>query len=349
MKLRPLPDNGVIGIIAPSSPVDESRLERGVTYFEQLGYRTHVTASCYKREHYLAGDAQTRAAELMELIRNPSIDAVFFARGGFGSAAMLPLLDYDTIRASRKLLAGFSDITALQWGIYAQCGYPTVSAGMPATDFGKLSIDPFFEEQFWKFMKTGRVSCRVETAVLQGYADGPGESADPAYTAGKGAQNPSQIIEAGEKERYDASHTNSPHIRKITGTLLPGTLSVASNLAGTPWFPSVKGSILLLEDVGESRHKIEGNLLQAKLGGWFDQCRAVLFGDFAPAEKETFPENPSIDQILKRTVGETGVPYASGMPYGHIDRKIPFPVGQEISLSLGRSVEISSTDSLFDF
>ncbi len=293
-------------MMAPSSPVEEDKLDRGVQYLEKLGYRVKVTPSCYAREHYLAGSAAMRATEMNELVKDPSVDAIFFARGGFGSSAMLPLLDFREIRSQRKLMVGYSDITALQWGIYARCGLPSLSAGMPATDFCNKPVNPKFEEPFWKFIETGRIDYQLTPDVTVDHA-------------------------------------------MVNGVALPGTLSVAAKLAGTSWLPSLKNTILILEDVGESRHKIEGYLWQAKLGGWFDSSSAVLFGDFSSPEKETFPDNPDLETILKRIFDGSKVPYIMGIPYGHIDHKIPFPVGQEISLSLGLSVTISSTDTLFDF
>ncbi len=78
----------------------------------------------------------------------PKVDAVFCARGGFGSMQILKLLDYQKLRQSRKLFIGFSDITAMQWAIYSKCGLPTVSAGMVATDMAHMEIDKEFESKF---------------------------------------------------------------------------------------------------------------------------------------------------------------------------------------------------------
>lgn len=311
--LRPLPRNGTIGIMAPSSPVDEDKLQVGVRYFEKLGYRIVLAPGCLAHDNYLAGSAGSRAHDLMKLMENPDVDAVFFARGGFGSIAMLPLLDYDLIRSARKLMVGFSDITALQWGIYAKTGLPSLSAGMPAIDFGSDPVHPGFEEQFWKYLQTGRMDYEMEPS---------------------------------SNRQYLSSNRQYSEVRGIT---LPGTLSVAIRLAGTPFIPDFHQAIPVFEDVAESRHKIEGSLWQAKLAGWFDRCHAVIFGEFSPPGKETFPDNPSLEKIFERIFNDCELPVITGFPYGHIDHKFPVPVGQEISLSLERSVKISSTDTLFEY
>lgn len=305
MTLHPLPDNGTIGVMAPSSPVEEDKLENGIRYLENLGYKVRVTDSCYSRDNYLAGSASRRASELMDLIQDKTVNAIFFARGGFGSAAMLPLLDYDAIRNARKLMVGYSDITALQWGIYAKTGLPSLSTGMPATDFDSVPVNPVFEHSFWKFIKTGKIDYSLQ-------------------------------VKSTRKEGT------------ISGISLPGTLSVATKLAGSAYFPDLKQSILILEDVGESRHKVEGYLWQAKMAGWFDRASAVIFGDFSEPEHETFPDNPSLDKVFDRIFEGLNIPVIRHVPYGHIDDKIPFPLGVELSLSFGSDVKIYSQESLFD-
>ncbi|MDI6402555.1 LD-carboxypeptidase, partial [Balneolaceae bacterium ANBcel3] len=158
MKLRPLPRGGVIGIMSPSSPVDESRLEKGINYLESLGYRIVTTQGCYSKFDYLAGSPEQRAEDLMSLISNPSVDVVFCSRGGFGSMGMLPHLSFSEIKEQRKLITGFSDVTALQWAIYAKTGLPSLSAAMPAIDFGTETIDPGTEASFWEYIESGRLS-----------------------------------------------------------------------------------------------------------------------------------------------------------------------------------------------
>ncbi|MFO8030095.1 MAG: LD-carboxypeptidase [Cyclonatronaceae bacterium] len=305
IKLRPLPEKGTIGIMAPSSPIEPQRLENGVKYFEKRGYRVIVKASCHASDHYLAGHAEDRASELMDLVNDPSVDLIFFARGGFGSSAMLPLLDYDAIRSARKLMIGYSDITALEWGIYAKTGLPSLSTGMPATDFYMDPVHPDFEKAFWDFMETGKIN-------------------------------------------YNLNGSSNRNSGEVHGIALPGTLSVAAKLAGSPYFPDLYNSIPILEDVGEPRHKTEGYLWQARLAGWFESVNAVVFGSFTPPDQETFDDVPTMEEVLDRLMRDSNLPVVRGVPYGHIDHKIPFPLGVEISISFGDTITITSSDTLFD-
>ncbi|MCH8556756.1 MAG: LD-carboxypeptidase [Balneolia bacterium] len=160
--LKPLPAKGIIGIFAPSSPVDSVKLERGIRYLESLGYRTKTTKSCYASLNYIAGTGEERAHDLMSLVNDPQVDAIFSTRGGFGSIMMLPWLNYEEIGKARKIILGFSDVTALQWAIYRKSGLPTISAGMVGTDLAKTPLVPQFEEHFWKLLHSGEVDLPLD-------------------------------------------------------------------------------------------------------------------------------------------------------------------------------------------
>ena len=110
-----LQKNATIGVISPASPQrDFSRLDRGITYLEQCGYRVELGRSARNSwGGYLAGTDEERRKDIEEMFANPKIDAIFCARGGYGTSRLLNRLDYDLIRKNPKIFVGFSDTTAL--------------------------------------------------------------------------------------------------------------------------------------------------------------------------------------------------------------------------------------------
>lgn len=300
---NPLPKGGTIGITSPASTPDPEKLNRGVRYLEQLGYRVHVGQTCHSTEHYLAGSDEMRATELMRFFADPKLDAIFCARGGYGSMHTLPMLDVQLIAHNRKLFVGFSDITALQWAFWKQTGLVTVSAGMAATDMAHESIDPAFESMFWELIESGRFHLPL----------------------------------ADRQERE----------QRITGFSLPGTASVAAKLFGTPYMPSMEGSVLILEDVDEPRHKIEGYLRQFQMAGAFRDANAVILGEFTPSKTEGYPIVPDVETVLDRVTAGASGPVIRNVAYGHIRNKISVPVGAEVAVSLGPVSSLSSTGSLY--
>ena len=111
----------IIGIAAPAGAFDHMKLHRGISVVEEMGFKVFTPKGLFETEDYLAGSDEHRARILNHLFGEPRIKAVICARGGFGSLRILSLLDYKTIRKSRKIFLGFSDITAILTAIHMRC------------------------------------------------------------------------------------------------------------------------------------------------------------------------------------------------------------------------------------
>ncbi|MBW2231687.1 MAG: LD-carboxypeptidase [Deltaproteobacteria bacterium] len=112
-KARAIRPGATVGIAAPAGVVDPDRLEAGEQMLRRLGFEPMRRADLVERKGYLAGDDERRAAELMELVRDPDVEAIVCARGGYGSSRIIDRLDAAEFRAARKPLVGYSDITTL--------------------------------------------------------------------------------------------------------------------------------------------------------------------------------------------------------------------------------------------
>jgi muramoyltetrapeptide carboxypeptidase len=111
---RPLLEPGAtVGVVATGFAVRPPALRSGVRRLERMGYRValgeHVLARC----GYLAGDDDARAADLCAMLSDPDVAAVWFARGGYGTARLLDRIPWRRLARRPKLLVGYSDLTAL--------------------------------------------------------------------------------------------------------------------------------------------------------------------------------------------------------------------------------------------
>lgn len=134
---RRLPPGGRIGIAAVSGPVDAERLAAGVRELEGLGYRTLLADNISRSAGFLAGADAERAAGYGRLLRDDSIDAIFFARGGYGSSRILRLLDPAEIQAHPKIHLGGSDLTALFAFVAKHASLVTYQGPMVAVEMGR--------------------------------------------------------------------------------------------------------------------------------------------------------------------------------------------------------------------
>ena len=121
-KPRPLVPGDRVALVAPASPFDHDRFNQGVAEIERFGLTPVVTEGVFARRGYVSGDARSRAAALIDAWRDPSIAAVMGARGGYGSAQLLPFLDPDIARDAAKPFIGHSDLTALLVYLTTLCG-----------------------------------------------------------------------------------------------------------------------------------------------------------------------------------------------------------------------------------
>ena len=112
IKPKELKPDSTIGIISPSYWLDEKVLKQTSKHFTDLGYKIILGSSNFLRNGPFAGTPQDRAKDIHEMFKNPKVDAIICARGGYGANKVLPLLDYDLIKNNPKIFLGYSDITA---------------------------------------------------------------------------------------------------------------------------------------------------------------------------------------------------------------------------------------------
>jgi muramoyltetrapeptide carboxypeptidase len=109
---------------------------------------------------------------------------------------------------------------------------------------------------------------------------------------------------------------------------------------GTPFAPETRGTVLLLEDVGEETYRLDRLLHHLRLAGAFDGVRAVLLGSLeAPPTRRPFPPDRDLADVLREVLVPLGVPVVRGLPLGHLPGKWTVPV-------LGRTTVDTETGTL---
>lgn len=117
----------------------------------------------------------------------------------------------------------------------------------------------------------------------------------------------------------------------ITGTLWGGNLAVLTSLVGTPYLNEHDGDILFIEDVAEPAYRIERMLMTLRLAGILDKQKAVIVGDMQGADRPVgWDGDFSLAMALDYLADQTGIPFVTGLPFGHIHRKCSLPVGGRV-------------------
>ncbi|MFM7265469.1 MAG: LD-carboxypeptidase [Cyanobium sp.] len=128
------------------------------------------------------------------------------------------------------------------------------------------------------------------------------------------------------------------------GPLLVANLTVATHLLGTPHLPSLRGAILILEDVGEAPYRIERMLTHWRLSGALRQLAGLGFGSFEGCEeadsRAAEPESHrfSLEQVLQERSLDLEVPVVAHLPVGHNPGNAALPLGCAARLDGGKGL-----------
>jgi muramoyltetrapeptide carboxypeptidase len=295
---RPLPPGGTIGVVAAASPyVNRSEVLRGVEWWEARGYRVKLGAHVYARDDYVAGDAAARAQDLMDAFLDPEVDVVQALQGGYGSAQLIPHLDFEAIATHPKPFVGYSDITALHVALRQRAGLATFYG------YGLVGMgDP----------KTSAFSKERELAVLGGETTGP-VPPDP-----------------------DDPYVRPLRGGRATAPLVGGCLWLLMQTMGTPWEIDLDGCIFFFEDVDAPPWYVDGNLTQLLHAGKLERVAGVVVGDMEKCDwREDRPEwsrTKSIEDVLEEKLEPLGVPVLYKLPLGHGKHLATLPLGVTATL-----------------
>lgn len=102
-----------VAVCAASNSVTEDDVAEGINILESWGLKVKKADNLFERDGRYAGTLQQRVDGLQNAIDNQNIKAIFFARGGYGAAQLLPFIDWSSMETNPKWIIGYSDVTAL--------------------------------------------------------------------------------------------------------------------------------------------------------------------------------------------------------------------------------------------
>jgi muramoyltetrapeptide carboxypeptidase len=134
-----------IGIVAPGSRIDPGIAEKVAALAGSLYPRRppdlHFHPQCFLSSGHFAGDDEKRAQAFLEVANDRSVDALWFARGGYGSGRFAErVLDGLTDAAATKVYLGYSDAGFLLAGLYKK-GFDGLAHGPMPADINRQGGD----------------------------------------------------------------------------------------------------------------------------------------------------------------------------------------------------------------
>ena len=138
---RALKEGDRVAVLCVSSPVEPEALNAGLDALRFAGLDPVTYPSAHDpgtMRRYLAGDDAMRAGDLRDALTKPGIAGIMFARGGSGAQRTLEAMDWDGLAGQPpqvlppKVLAGYSDVTAVLEAVAVRLGWASVFGPMVA-------------------------------------------------------------------------------------------------------------------------------------------------------------------------------------------------------------------------
>jgi len=290
----------IIGVIAPASaPANPKNIERSLARLEELGFRAKPAPNLRKRWGFLAGSDRDRAGDLMKMFADRNVKAIFCLRGGYGTARLLPRLDYDFIRSHPKILIGYSDITSLHCALLRKANLVSFHGPMLNSDLIKKRMPGFTIERLLATV----TKPAPPGSICQGYTKGTVQVLRPGIASGR---------------------------------LIGGNISILCATMGTPYQPSFEDGILFFEDLDEVPYRFDRMLTHLLNAGVLQQVVGVAIGINSrcedPKAKKAKEYRQSLCDVLKERLTPLKVPVVMGLPFGHVAYNATLPIGTGATL-----------------
>lgn len=290
-----------IGLVSPGGFITDAQLEEAKTNMTSLGFSVVVAKNILQKSGYFAGTDKERADDLHEMFDNRKVDGIVCVRGGYGCARVLDYLDYKLIKRNPKILIGYSDITALLYGIYSQTGLIGFHGPVATSTFNEFSVT-----NFKNVLMDPKPQIPLHIA-----------EEDPAKTEYKPF-----VIRSG----------------KAKGKLVGGNLSIVASLIGTKYDIDSKGKIIFLEEVGEEPYRIDRMFTQMIQAGKFNHATGIALGVFSKCEskpdKSGIANSFSLSEVLLDRLFQLKIPVLYGLSFGHVVNKFTLPFGINAELDV---------------
>ncbi len=118
-----------VAIVATARKIDKSTLQSGIKLLESWGLKVILGKTIGMEHDQLAGADWQRATDFQEMLDNPSIKAIWAAKGGYGTVRIVDRIDFTKFKKNPKWVIGFSDVTVLHSHIN-KLGFQTLHAMM---------------------------------------------------------------------------------------------------------------------------------------------------------------------------------------------------------------------------
>ncbi len=259
-----------ITVVAPASGADNTELSI-LKNISSLKLNMPVGCVDTTKRPFHSNSDELRFDFLKNALFNDSNHVVWALRGGYGSAKLIPYLQKLAKPAKEKFFIGYSDITALHIFLAQEWNWKPIH-GSVITEILKPEKD---RNNFTKIAKI--ISGKLKQVTISGL---------------------SAINSIAKSSKISSG--------KLTG----GNLTMVQTSIGTNWQIKTANKILFLEDVNIKPYQLDRTLLHLQQAGLLKDVKAIIFGSFAPEDKD-------ITAVLNNFATSLTIPVFKTNRFGH--------------------------------
>lgn len=298
-----------VAIISPSDSLGKISAIKNLAserLQKEFGVEVVFSKNCLELDLLGSSSMKSRVDDLHDAFADKSIKAILCATGGYNSNDLLPYIDWKIIKNNPKPFIGASDITVLLNAIHAKTGITT-----------------YYGPNFYKFgMKLGL------EYTLQYFKKGIFSS--EAYSISPSEQWTEDRWFRNQDERVFNTNNGfrvcNPGFG--IGKIIGGNLCSLNLLQGTKYMPSLKNTILCIEEDDTTGESTSGEFFR-NLHSILQQpgakyIKGILIGRFLSNSKMTMDK---IDYFIKSTSILKNIPIIANIDFGHTDPTITLPIG----------------------
>ncbi|OHX48325.1 S66 family peptidase [Cytobacillus oceanisediminis] len=295
-----------IRVIAPARSmaiIKGEQLRIAQERLNQLGFTITYGKNAELHDEFFSTSIEERIEDLHDAFTDPNVKGILTVIGGYNANQLLNYIDFEIIKNNPKILCGFSDITALQGAIYKKTGLITYSG----PHFSSFGVKHGFEYTLDSFINAVTNDAPYEILASSDWSDDPWylDQEDRHFIKNNGYT----VIQEGDAE----------------GRLIGGNLCTLNLLQGTEFMPSLKDSILFIEDDEESHALTFDRDLQSLLHLPDAQgIKGILIGRF---QKNSQVTEEALRKIIESKKELHGIPVIADVNFGHVQPYATIPIG----------------------
>lgn len=297
VKLPPyLKPGDIIGICCPAGYMSAEEIKPAVEKLKEWGFGVSIGSTVGKKDFTYGGTDAQRLDDLQQMLNDKNINAILFARGGYGLVRIIDKIDFKKFKRNPKWVIGFSDATVFHSHLHENYRIASIHSKMCNS----------FPDDWSKAEPIQKETIESINLCLR-----------------------------GQKMKYTFEPNKQNKVGIATGELIGGNLKTLESLSGSASDIHTDGKILFVEDTGEYLYSIDRMFWNLKRSGKLSKLAGLVVGGFKIKPDDAGePFGKTIEEIVLEKVADFNYPVCFDFPVGHQKNNFALKCGVVHSLSV---------------